>query len=613
MVPRPIASPPFVLLDDSRPAHKAGASLLFSAPVDIICARTIEAVPAALAQIDKALEDGLHVAGWIAYEAAAAFEEKVAGALEFWPAEPLVWMMVTNPPEAIAPHEVAARLGNGEGNCSQAHLTFGEQRVTRETYEADVGTIQDYILAGDIYQANYTFPKYCQLQGDPTEVYLRLRRAQPVEFGAFIQTGHETVLSCSPELFVRRDGDRLQARPMKGTAERHDNIVEDREAAIALSADTKSRAENLMIVDLIRNDLSRIAQAGSVQVEDLFRIESYPTVHQMTSSITAECHPALKPSELLKALFPCGSVTGAPKIRAMEVIAELEKAPRGIYCGAIGYFSPAVGDSPVRWSLNVPIRTLVFDSFGEGRLSVGSGVVADSKVAAEYEECLLKAAFATERLPDGFHLIETMRLENGAVRYFDRHLDRLFGSAAHFSIPVSRQAVCAAIEQASPQDGLYRLRLVVVASGDVSVEVRPFVAPSDECGVVAFADVPLDADSVWRRHKTSMRSLYDKATQLAAEQKLDDILFLNQSGDVAEGAISTVFIDTGSEWLTPPVSSGALPGVLRAEMLAADTPRVIEKPISRRDLEQAKAVYIGNALRGLRKVRLQAQDVHLQP
>ncbi len=597
-------SSPFVLLDDSRSPSDAGRSLLFQSPDRVICARTIDEVPLSLARIDQAVADGFHVAGWIAYEASAAFEDRIAKAIRYWPKEPLIYMLVTRDCREMSPDEVHQWVESHAGNASAAHLVFGANGDSKACYRQSVDQIQNYILAGDIYQANYTFPRACRVSGRTIDLYRALRQAQPVEFGAFIHTDDHTILSFSPELFVRRVDDRLEARPMKGTAARCDNIVEDREAAIALSADAKSRAENLMIVDLIRNDLSRVAVRGSVSVSDLFTIESYPTLHQMTSGIEAGCQPDLKPSELLEALFPCGSVTGAPKIRSMEIIADMERSARGVYCGAIGHFSPAVEGAPARWSLNVPIRTFVFDAEGDGRLAVGSGIVADSQVAAEYDECLLKAAFAQSVARPPFVLIETMRMVDGKIPWLDAHLERLLGSAAYFGIPAHRQSLLDAVADVMGAGGPFRVRMTLDEQSAVSAERDPLeIVNSGELSV-AVSSTRLNSQDMWLRHKTSNRSLYDRATEVARASGLADILFLNERGEVAEGAISSVFLETEDGWVTPSLDSGVLPGVLRAQLLADPERSIKEKPVTLDDLYQAKTIHIGNALRGLRQVTL---------
>ncbi len=466
----PGADIPFVLLDDSRSAGGAGQSLLFHSPERIICARAVSEVSAALAEIDAAVAAGLYVAGWTAYECAGAFEPRLravksvqAGQSNF-AGEPLIWMMATKHRVDLQPAHAQKWLqemtneieGAKQGPIRHGAIKLSKPSVSLAAYRRVAAKIKSYIDAGDIYQANYTFRYECVLEGSAVQAYLNLRQRQPVEYGAFINTGNETIMSFSPELFFRRSGSQIQARPMKGTAARSVSVNEDKAVALALSRDEKSRAENLMIVDLIRNDLSRVAAGGTVTVTDMYTVETFPTLHQMTSGVEAAVDDGLLPSVLLEALFPCGSVTGAPKIRAMEIIAELEAGPRGVYCGAIGHFSPAGHDVPADWCLNVPIRTVVLDAAGAGRLAVGSGIVADSKIDDEYAECLLKAAFAApigdsteETHADGFYLIETMRLQGGDVFLKGRHISRVLASARYFGVAVGRQDIAAAIDQGS--------------------------------------------------------------------------------------------------------------------------------------------------------------------
>lgn len=604
-------STPFILLDDSRHPDVAGQSLLFLDPEKIICARSLDDVPAALAEIDEAHEAGFHTAGWICYEAAAAFEPKIKAAVKHWPEEPLIWMMVCRAPLEIGPGVVDEWLQE-RGKFSECDLWFRETGLSKPEYWERLAAIKNYITAGDIYQANFTFPKQGQIAGDTVALYRRLRKAQPVEYGAFIQTGETDVLSFSPELFVRRAGDQVSARPMKGTAARCDNIVEDREAAIALSADEKSRAENLMIVDLLRNDLSRLAHPGTVQVSDLFTIESYPTLHQMTSGITAECPPELKPSELLKALFPCGSVTGAPKIRAMEVIAEQETSARGIYCGAIGYFSPATNEAPPRWSLNVPIRTLVVNGNGRARFGVGSGIVADSAIDAEYEECHLKSQFVEAEAGTDFHLIETMRGELGDIPLIDLHMDRLAKSAARFGIPFGRAKAKEKALEACGTDEIYRVRLCLDTQGRVSVTASDMPQNTDEGAglpTVGLARERLQSDNPSLGYKSSQRSLYDSATKTAAQHGFVDVLFFNERDELVEGAISNVVVEVHGQASTPPTRSGALHGVKRESLLMREDSDLISAPITRTNLVNADRVYLINALRGMREVRVSFDQI----
>ncbi len=605
---------PMVLLDDSRPAHRAGRSLLFHDPETVIVAHTLEEVGPALEAMDAALASGLHLAGWISYECAAHFEPRLKPRMTKRADEPLIWMMATRHRKTLTPSDMTEALFSARrGNRHMAKLEIGDSPVTEVDYLAAIEKVHHYIHAGDVYQINYTFPLPCTLEGDALALYERLRASQPVPFGAYIDTGADhgghKVLSLSPELFVRREGDRLTGKPMKGTAPRGLTLEADEAVAAALKSDEKSRAENLMIVDLIRNDLSRISEPGSVQVTGLFETECYPTLWQMTSTITAKASEGLTPSGLLNALFPCGSVTGAPKVRALEIIAELEAAPRGIYCGAIGHFSPpdpsAGENGQMDWSLNVPIRTLTFGPDGKGRLSVGSGVVADSDPTGEYEECLLKARFTRTEAKD-FSLIETMKLEvDGNFDLLDEHLARLEASARYFDFALDRADALAMLDEhgeaCMPLDAPRRVRLLLGQTGAVTVTSAPLL-PQAQTGRVCLAKDRVKSDDTFLHHKTTRRELYDGAFARAFKAGYDDILFFNEKDELTEGAISNVFIVKDGLWLTPPLACGLLAGTLRQALLADHTPAIAEQMIRREDLLAADEVYIGNSVRGLRRV-----------
>lgn len=621
-----LRSSPIVLLDDSRPPHKSGASLLFHSPEYIIRADTFEDVARALEAIDEAHAKGLHTVGWISYEVAAAFEPRLARHITAKAHEPLIWMMATAHREKLTASAVrelfhSAARGNQRSNTIEITPAAHDQQAYLDAF----GKIQTFIQAGDVYQINHTFPSPVEVTGDPLALYQKLRASQPVAYGAYIDTGPGSddmkVLSLSPELFFEKAGDKLTAKPMKGTAPRGSNNSEDTEISTLLRADEKSRAENLMIVDLIRNDLSRIAMKASVKTEALFQIEKYPTLFQMTSTITAKAKRGLKPSELLTAMFPCGSVTGAPKLRAMEIISELEKTPRGVYCGAIGHFSPATQRRPEAWSLNVPIRTLCLPNSGAGRLSVGSGIVADSNGEAEYQECLLKARFVTAPRPD-FAIIETIRLAEGRFHYLEHHLKRMKASAEYFDFDFDLLGIERALKEhadCAPQGNIMRCRLLLTKEGHCSVtgttlDVAEYI---DGCefseilalplaGTVKLSDRPVNERDLFFQHKTTLRTLFDHEYRLAQTEGHLDVLFLNGNSNVTEGAISTVYILKGQRVITPPVSDGLLPGIQRAAMIAALPKANIDvRSISSAELFGADAILIGNAVRGLRRVILQ--------
>lgn len=460
--------------------------------------------------------------------------------------------------------------------------------LDEKSYVLAVDRIKALISAGDCYQVNFTFPLDFTWFGSPLDLYARLRARQPVRYGGFAGDARGGIVSLSPELFVERRGDRLLTRPMKGTAPPD-------AAPEALSESLKDRAENLMIVDLLRNDLGRIATPGSVRVDRLFGIEDYPTVRQMVSEISATVR-GCSFGDILAALFPCGSITGAPKVRAMQIIGELEPSARGLYTGAFGWLAP---DGDCR--LNVAIRTLELAPGGAGRMGVGSGIVADSDAVAEWRECGLKAAFLRDCDP-GLKLIETLRRENGSFPMWAGHLARLRASAAWFGFPFDEQAVCRALA-GLPASGLWRVRLTLDKRGAIEVSSAPFDAAPPAAALAWLADQAVDADDPLRRHKTTARAQYDAAlASLPADGSVFDVVFLNRRGEVAEGARSNVFVERDGVLLTPPLASGALPGVLRAHLLASGRAR--EAVLTRDDL--AEGFLLGNALRGLVPVALRS-------
>ncbi|NSL55121.1 aminodeoxychorismate synthase component I [Uliginosibacterium aquaticum] len=484
---------------------------------------------------------------------------------------------------ALSPQAREAGLLRLEADWDEARHAIACQRIL------------DYIHAGDCYQVNLTFPLRGQIYGHPLALAARLREAQPVAHGVLIHDGKDWIISRSPELFVERHASTLTCRPMKGTATRSEDPQADAAAASRLVHSDKDRAENLMIVDLIRNDLGRLAPAGGVRVEQMFSLETYPSVHQLTSTVSAE--PVSAPLEtILHALFPCGSITGAPKIRAMQIINELEDGPRGIYCGALGWLAPE-GE----FSLNVPIRTLLVDSEGTCRLDVGSGVVADSEPAAEYRECLTKGHFLTQLEPP-LQLIETLRwTPSEGYPFLNGHLERLQASARTlaFSCPLTEiRAALQALADILPGSA-QRVRLLLSRNGQFSLQNAAH-AETPATARFALADWALDPQDPRLSHKTTARQFYDSALQSALQRGLFDLVFCNTRGELCEGARSNLFLEIEGEMLTPASHCGLLPGVLRASLLASGKAR--EAVLQREDLARANRIWLGNALRGLIEV-----------
>lgn len=576
---------PFVLLDDARAAGAAPARL-YARPIDTIVAATPAQVPRVLQALRVAQQGGLHAAGFLSYEAGHALEPKLQP-----PASgevPYAWFGLFDGYETIAPEAVPALLPASAG----AWAGTPAPRIDEAAYACAFDRIEALIAAGDIYQANLTFRADVRALGHPLALYAAIRSRAQAGYGGIVWTGSDWLLSFSPELFVALQGGKATTRPMKGTAPRDSDPAE-------LSADPKQRAENLMIVDLLRNDLSRVAAPGSVEVPELFRVETYPSVHQMVSTVTARLDEGRDAIDLIGALFPCGSITGAPKIRAMEVIGAVEDGPRGPYCGAIGRLD-ANGDA----AFNVAIRTLhLKDGADTATLGLGSGIVADSNGRQEWDECLAKGRFVTlgQRTPD---LIETMAFDphDGILR-LDRHMARMRASAAAFGISFDRHAVRNDLQAATfRQRDKARVRLLLSPSGRTAIHVSPMPAFPAEPVEVAIVPLPVDTDDYRLRHKTADRAFYDSARRVVGTF---EVLFVRPDGRLTEGSFTNLFVARNGKLLTP-AGSDLLSGVLRGDLI--DQGKAAEADLTPADL--TGDFWIGNALRGMIRARLIAAAQH---
>jgi len=517
--------------------------------------------------------------------------------------------------QVLSPAEVDALFDAWPEAMGVAGLFDCTASVDHTTYTQAIARIHDWIAAGDTYEVNYTYRLRMAAFGAPAALYRRLRARQPVPYGAFIALPEGgAILSCSPELFFSHHAGQLVARPMKGTAPASGDLEVDETCAIALAADEKNRAENLMIVDLLRNDLGRLARPGSVRVPALFEVTPFGSVLQMTSTVEAEIPPATGLADCLRALFPCGSITGAPKRRTMEIIDALEPEPRGLYTGAIGWIDApsddrAMGDA----CFSVAIRTLVLsapgtDGLRRGELGIGSGIVHDSVADEEYAECQLKARFVTA-LDPGLSLFETMRATRDGVPLLDRHLARLERSALAFGFPFDHAAMTAEIARvcASLQDaGAYRMRLSLDRDGKAGVTAAPLSplhATWDAPVRLVAAPQSREAAHSLPNHKTNLRAAYDAAWQAAEREGAFDAVFFNADGTLAEGGRTTVLVKLDGGWWTPPLSAGVLPGVMRAVLLEDATPwlgaPLHERMLTRADVARAEAIAVCNALRGV--------------
>ncbi|MDF7774209.1 aminodeoxychorismate synthase component I [Sphingomonas sp. AOB5] len=573
-----LPAPPFVLLDDARP-NGAGARL-YANPVEIVEANGEEEVCAALERIRAS---GKHAAGYLTYEASAGFEPSA------WPQpaggeRPRLWFGLFDGYEKV---DAAALLPDPAG----AWAGKPQPWITRQQYGEQFTRVIDLIEAGDIYQANLTFRAWVRWAGAPASLYALIRARAAAGYGALVATGEQWLLSFSPELFFAVESGRLTAKPMKGTAIRGDSEAEDRRLAEELQSDPKQRAENLMIVDLMRNDLSRVARAGSVQVPQLFHVEQYPTVHQMVSTITAELDEGLDAIDALQALFPCGSITGAPKVRAMQIIGEVEGAARNAYTGSIGRIDPAKDGKSRDAMFNVAIRTLSVDATSDAAvLGLGSGLVADSKVQEEWDECLAKGAFVTKGEAP-FDLIETMAFDPEiGIKLLERHLARMKVSAQLFGFEFDRHGVRNELQAATFRlRDASRVRLLLAPSGAIAIGIAPMPTVPEGPVQVAILAQEVAPDDFRLRHKTSRRAFYPRVPGMF------ETIYTDAQGYLTEGSFTSIFVERDGVLVTPPLSRGLLPGVLRAELI--ESGKAIEGDLTPADLEHG--FFIGNALRGL--------------
>ncbi|WP_380872866.1 aminodeoxychorismate synthase, component I [Sphingomonas sp. DBB INV C78] len=580
---------PFILLDDARETG-AGPARLYANAVAEIRADTPEEVAPALEALRAAKARGLHAAGYIAYEAGLALEGRLE-ALSQARADkvPLLWFGLFEGFEALSPETVSALLPDPVG----AWAGSPEPRIDYPAYADAFAKVRDFIAAGDIYQANLSFRADVPIEGDPLALYAALRSSSHGGWGGVLFTGQHWLLSCSPELFFTLDRGALTARPMKGTAKRGADAAADAASAQALSEDAKERAENLMIVDLLRNDLSRVAEAGSVEVPALFTVETYPTIHTLTSTVTARLAEDRDAIDVLSAIFPCGSVTGAPKIRAMEIIAGVEADARGPYTGSIGWLDPA-GDA----AFNVAIRTLVLEQGSKvAELGLGSAVVADSTADGEWRECLAKGAFVTAAARP-FDLIETMRFDPiDGVAELERHLGRMKASADALGFSFDRHGARNELQAATFRLRVpSRVRVMLSRSGAVAVEVRPLPVNPDVADVKV-APLPVVSSDFRLRHKTSDRAFYDDIRHASGTF---EVVFVDREGHLTEGSFTSIFVRRDGRLVTPPLDRGLLPGVLREALIAQG--HAIEGELTPADL--TAGFFVGNALRGLIPARL---------
>ncbi len=591
----------FVLLETNKYSPENHVSYLFFEPVRIIKASCFSEVSAALENLDAAAGE-FYLAGVLAYELGAAWSP---GLRKYLPEHcPLLWFGVFNK-AVIFDHKTGQFSENvdwltAEPGAAATHLVSDLRfSITRQKYRKKIAMIKTHIEAGNTYQVNFTARYRFDFKGSPFSLYGDLKEKQFVAYNSLLKFDGNYIISISPELYFRKDGSRMCTKPMKGTFARGRTLYEDGKQAELLATDEKNQCENVMIVDLMRNDLGRISKTGSVTVPQLFTVEKYASLFQMTSTIESQLQGGISWSEIFKSIFPAGSVTGAPKLRTMQIIQELEDEPRGIYTGAIGFTSPG------GWaSFNVPIRTITLRN-DQGEMGVGSGIVYDSDPDAEYDECQLKARFLVEEFQP-FSLIETMLWQGGYAR-LQLHLARLRDSADYFDfnyVAEFVQAELAKLAETLQVGNRYKVRLLLARDGQVQLSFDELSRAGDGVFKVTLSRQQTNSADRFLFHKTTRRNLYDAEHKRCAKQGHFDVIFQNEKGEITEGAISNIFIKKDAFFFTPPVECGLLAGVFREDFLRNNV-NVEQRVLHVADLQSADAVYLTNSVRGLTKVQFE--------
>jgi len=591
----------FALLDDSNADAAAPRSRLYSQYIGKLECTDVAQFPDFLNALQKSLQQWHFAVAVFDYELGAAMHGIQPHATNASFASILLFAQC----DRLDRQAVDRWLHDAAGADAQpAGIANIHADTEQQAFDDAMHRIHTYIEAGDTYQVNYTYRLHFDAFGSLPALYARLRARQPVPYGALIgMPDGSGILSLSPELFVRNEDGRLTVQPMKGTAVATEDVALDAATAAVLASDPKNRAENLMIVDLLRNDLGRVAKVGSVHVDQLFAVQRYQSVLQMTSTIHADLRSDASLQDLFSGLYPCGSITGAPKHRTMQIIRELETSPRGIYTGAIGWFDPVSSEAIGSFCLSVPIRTLKLGApvsgVRLGEMGIGAGIVHDSVAAEEYAECLLKARFLTG-MPSDFQLFETMLARGKALPHLTRHLQRLQTSARYFGFVFTEERISAELVVLCndfADDAIHRVRLALSQDGALELNSAPLMPVSLPVKVMLSTDVT-EADNLFLRHKTTVRTVYDKAWRDAEAQGGFDKLFFNNDGVLTEGGRSSVFVRLHGHWYTPPLTAGVLPGVMRSILMEDPAWSASERVMTLADLQQAEDIVVCNALRG---------------
>jgi para-aminobenzoate synthetase / 4-amino-4-deoxychorismate lyase len=590
-----------ILLDDAQSSSNNPSSRLYQSPLKTLQATNADNLDAVLEEIEQAIHDQHHVVTCFSYE----LGEYLLGLTPKKSKTPWVQAWIFKDVQKLSKEQVNQWLKAKNNQIATAPVIQNvTTSIAQQQFEKDISKIQEWIRSGDTYQVNHTYRIHGELSGSPLSAYEVLRQKQPGPYGAYIEHSNGWILSCSPEWFLQKSGNTLMTKPMKGTAKVGESSSEE------LHDDIKNRAENVMIVDLLRNDLSKISMPGTVKVPNLFEVQQHGDVLQMTSTISSKSKENLRLKELLQAIFPCGSVTGAPKKRTMELIQSLESEPRNLYCGAIAWFDPSSEAGLGDLGMSVVIRTLELAKDHSFQMGVGGGITIDSESADEWHECQTKAGFlyALQDQSEPIGLFETIRIEHGKACHMDMHLERITKSASELNIKFDLNRAIGLIKETCSQLDthlIHRMRLDLSAEGLLSIKTA--VIQNLEPGPVLWASDLLATDTTMSStdqllgHKVTRRKLYDQAWLAAEKLGAFDALFMNERGFVTEGGRSNVFIKKDGQWITPPLASGCLPGVMRSIVLKDSEYQAIEQNITRRDVLNAEEVIFTNALRGIVK------------
>jgi para-aminobenzoate synthetase/4-amino-4-deoxychorismate lyase len=609
-----------ILLDDAHSAIDNPTSRLYQHPIQYIEAHSPQELDLALSNIEAAIAHKKYVVSCLSYE----LGEHFVGVHPRPSSTPWIRAWIFESVSKLSKDQADQWLQKQRLESKSNQLAKIDQALipsmTAPVFKNKIKAIQELIKNGDTYQVNFTYRISGAITGEPVSLYQNLRGKQPGPFGAYIEHSDGWILSCSPEWFLSKQGSRLITKPMKGTGK-----VGEMSSA-SLSADPKNRAENLMIVDLLRNDFSKISKAGSVKVPQLFQVDQHGDVLQMTSTIESIAKDNLSLKELLSAIFPCGSITGAPKKRTMEIIQELEDQPRNLYCGSIAWFDPIPDNNDSHDSINecskvpylgnigmsVVIRTLEVNKERELTMGVGGGITIDSDAESEWHECQTKANFLYQ-LESTPGLFETIRIEHGQACHLEHHLERLEQSSITLGNLFDRKKalnlVQSACEGLSDTQLIYRMRLELSSQGQLSVAIHP-TKPLPSSSQLLWAqdlfdhDVTSNSKNPWFNHKVTERAIYDDAWSKAEQKGAFDALFVNELGYVTEGGRSNLFIKKNGQWQTPPIDSGCLPGVMRSLILNDPAWGAIEANIKPEDVLSAEEIIFCNALRGIISVNL---------